>query len=570
MKFKIPFWNIITKYKFNSIFFKYFKFIVLTTIVPFIILNTFIYINNYQNEKKAITNELNYSINSCISSINTTFEEINRMSAQISNNAYCKSLLYADLEKEDAYIITRNASEFHKIANNFITGNSLIAKIYLYCPNSNYVHSTANSNYLHNFPDLDWYEKYSRLKGKNENFVFETQYKNEKYITICHNISTNTKYPGVIVIQLYKDKLENIFSNYRIKNATTAFYFINAETNDIITRFNGKNLNEKNVISVRKSTDKQSVDFKIATDLDIFSHSLGIVVKNTIPYIIFTLLFTVIVAYMVSVKFYKSLAEIMATLENSSTVTPKIQKDELSYINTNILNTIVYTKKLEQEFALNLSALERSQTAALQSQINPHFLFNTLNLVNTLIYEETGKVTGSMKIVNLLSELYGELIDNRSYLTNVQKELGYAEKYLEIELIKNEYMFDVEWDIEYNAKKFYTLKMILQPIIENAIAHGIKELPDEKRGKIKIKAYIKNDNLYFKISDNGPGITEEKLKILNENLSKKKETQGRHIGLININSRIKLIYGVDYGVSINSNNSGTEITVKLPIINEKL
>lgn len=569
MKLRFPYWNIITKYKFNSIFFKYFKFIVLTTIFPFVILNIFVYTSNYNAEKSAIENELTYNLSSCASTLERTFSEITKMTSQISGNAFCKALMYADLKTEDAYIINKNSTKFNEIAGNYITGNSFISKIYLYCPNSGYVHSTYNSNYLSNFSDWEWYEKYETAKKSmpdRQAYVFETSFDGKAYITVCRNISTNPKYTGIMVIQLYKDELYKVFKNYKIKNASTAFYFLDSQTEELIAEFSEQALDEKNITCITEKVANSEIDFRMATDINIRKYSFEKIFKNTVPYILFTIFFTFAVAYLVSVKFYTSLAEIIATLESDSVDSPKAQTDELSYINMSILNAIAYTKKLEHEFALNLSALERSQAAALQAQINPHFLFNTLNLVNTTIYGEAGRVTESMKIINLLSELYGELIDNNSYLTGVEEELGYAKKYLKIELIKNDYMFDIEWNIDENVKKYNTLKMILQPIIENAIFHGIKELPDETRGRLKINAYVKNNILFFEICDNGPGMEKETLDKLKESLATKKEIRAKHIGLVNINSRIKLIYGNDFGVFVESDKSGTKVTVKLPLI----
>lgn len=175
--------------------------------------------------------------------------------------------------------------------------------------------------------------------------------------------------------------------------------------------------------------------------------------------------------------------------------------------------------------------------------MNPHFLFNTLSLVNSLIIEETGADTEAVMVIDTLSELLHSSLDTKIYIVSVEDELEYAKKYVDIELIKNDYNFIVEWDISPEVLNMQTLKMVLQPIIENAIFHGIGSKTDDDIGKIVISAYTKNDNLLFCIQDNGTGIEPHRLTALINSLSMNEFVETKHIGLSNVNNRINLLYG---------------------------
>ena len=134
------------------------------------------------------------------------------------------------------------------------------------------------------------------------------------------------------------------------------------------------------------------------------------------------------------------------------------------------------------------------------------------------------------------------IMDVKNIMTSINKEIEYTKKYIEIEAIKHLYNFDVVWNVSPDVQNQMVIKMILQPLIENALQHGIYPL-NKKHGKIKINIFVKNSKLYISVSDNGIGIQKEQLKMINEKLNKNKKPLTKHIGLQNINYRLKLIYG---------------------------
>lgn len=129
-------------------------------------------------------------------------------------------------------------------------------------------------------------------------------------------------------------------------------------------------------------------------------------------------------------------------------------------------------------------------------------------------------------------------------------------------MIKKNYSFDVEWNIE-GIQECYVIKMILQPIVENAIYHGVRHLRNQ-RGIIQINVSTEKDSLVISVVDNGNEIDEERIANINESLRKSSINDGEHIGLRNVNERIKIVYGGTYGCKLMRNGNKTECKVILP------
>lgn len=204
----------------------------------------------------------------------------------------------------------------------------------------------------------------------------------------------------------------------------------------------------------------------------------------------------------------------------------------------------------------------KSEMDALQSQIHPHFLYNTLDVIVWLIENEKPKEAA--RAVVLLAKFFRISLSRGKQIITVKNEMAHVESYLGIQNLKYQNRF--AWHIETSpeTEQLSTLKLILQPLVENAIGHGILRMPDE--GEILVKSMLQGEELLFIVEDNGCGMTEETVEQL---LKGEIESSGGHsgIGVKNVNQRIKLYFGERYGLEIESEfDEGTKITVHLPII----
>lgn len=192
---------------------------------------------------------------------------------------------------------------------------------------------------------------------------------------------------------------------------------------------------------------------------------------------------------------------------------------------------------------------------ALQAQINPHFLYNSLSLINWMAIEADQK---EISIITLsLSSFYRTALNKGKNILYVRDEILNMKSYLDIQLMMHDYEFDVDIKIDNEIMDYKILNLLLQPLIENAIDHGI-DLKREGRGKISITGYLDKNDVILSVADNGVGMEQDKIDtILTEN--------SKGYGVRNVNERIKLYYGTEYEIKIESEiGIGTKMIVRIP------
>jgi len=221
-----------------------------------------------------------------------------------------------------------------------------------------------------------------------------------------------------------------------------------------------------------------------------------------------------------------------------------------------------FVKKLK-----NISTLERhgvevmlrdTQMNALQAQINPHFLYNTLETIRFMISMNDKR---SMDMVKLLAQLFRVSIGKGEKYVTLRSELEHVNLYLELQKIRYSNRFSVEIAINEDLMDLYTIKFLLQPLVENSIYHGLEEI--EGGGIIRISALRKKERLIVSVYDNGAGIPPQKRDTILAHL--KNEDRTGSVGLQNVHDRIHLHFGDDYGLTIESaEGMGTTVTLSLP------
>lgn len=192
---------------------------------------------------------------------------------------------------------------------------------------------------------------------------------------------------------------------------------------------------------------------------------------------------------------------------------------------------------------------------ALQAQINPHFLYNSLSMINWKALE--AEQEDISQITLSLSTFYRTALNKGKNILLVKDEIANIKSYLDIQLAMHDNSFDVVYDIDESILKYETLNLILQPLLENAIGHGI-DVKTDGRGEIRIEGKENGDFLDFTVSDNGVGMTKTQAALI---LSK----SSNGYGVSNVNERIKLYYGEEYAVKIESTpGTGTKVMLHFP------
>lgn len=222
---------------------------------------------------------------------------------------------------------------------------------------------------------------------------------------------------------------------------------------------------------------------------------------------------------------------------------------------------VIRIRDLMNQIVHEQDAKRISELNALQAQINPHFLYNTLDSIVWMA--ENSKDKDVITMVTALARLFRISISKGRNVISVQEELEHARNYLIIQKIRYKNKFTFEIQAQEEAMKCRTLKLILQPIIENAIYHGIEYMVDE--GFIKITVSIVENKLLYEVSDNGLGMPPDILDNLLSGEYRRREGSG--VGVKNVHERIQLYYGGEYGLEINSRlEEGTDVKIWLPLI----
>lgn len=201
--------------------------------------------------------------------------------------------------------------------------------------------------------------------------------------------------------------------------------------------------------------------------------------------------------------------------------------------------------------------MKNTELNLLQEQINPHFLYNALGLISSLSIQERAKQTNQS--IRYLAEFYRISLNKGRKIIPVSEEFALLGHYMKIQMLRFPDYVEIEYDLQEAVKDFYMIKLLLQPLVENAIHHARDE---EMFLSIKVSAYLEKDRVCFDVSDNGMGMDEEKLKMLRTELLRQEEG----FGIKNVDRRIKLNYGQEYGVSIFSKyGEGTNIHLEIPV-----
>ncbi len=233
---------------------------------------------------------------------------------------------------------------------------------------------------------------------------------------------------------------------------------------------------------------------------------------------------------------------------------------EIRHLGRTIKSMIRQMKKLTDDMVKEQKAKRKSELDALQSQINPHFLYNTLDSVVWMIEGERYKDAISM--VTALAQLFRISLSKGNNIIPIRDEIVHARNYLNIQTVRFKNKFSASIDIDPAIEDCATIKLIVQPLLENAIYYGVEHMDGE--GEIRVKGYEKDGDIYISVSDNGMGIPEDVLKTL---LTDKARSRGKGsgIGLWNVNQRIQIYFKGNYGLIIESElDEGTTVTIHLP------
>lgn len=274
-------------------------------------------------------------------------------------------------------------------------------------------------------------------------------------------------------------------------------------------------------------------------------------------------------AVVISIVLARSITRPLQTLQNAMKEVedgnldvnyPKLHgKDEVAELGRSFLTMVNRIKELMNKMMEEQKAKRQAEFNVLQTQINPHFLYNTLDTLQWKALEHNAVEVAD--IINSLSSFFRLSLSKGKEVITFNEEVEHVYHYLFIQQMRYRSILDFDLRLAHDLENAPVIKLILQPLVENAIYHGLKPL--NRKGLIQVDVEHDADYIYLKVKDNGVGIEESKLLEIRQGIKEKEAYKG--YGLYNVNQRVRLYYGESYGLCVNSVlNEYTEVIVKIP------
>lgn len=431
------------------------------------------------------------------------------------------------------------------------------------------------------------------LKNTNGSVLYPNHFisttGHEYCLTVAHTIvDPDGKIIGYAIIDLppeaFKDALAQAneqypvsytvydSNNYILYSPTSGGSFLSQDCLAYINKSldSGSYYSDDKQLTVWNTTpDPNSFGVMAVAQARYITDSIIYLVFTTVSIAMITILLLLVLLPFIIQALTKPLTRIVHTMtqiQNGNTLArvPVSTQDEFGFIGSNLNKTL---DKMDELYRINLErqdSLRVAELKALYSQINPHFLYNTLDSIKWL-----AKLNHTDDIAVMVSQLGHMLqytIHNQKNLIAIADEISFVNSYLAIQKLRYGDKFDVEFQVDDDILQCIIPKLIIQPLVEDAIIHGI----ENKIGTahLKIRGICEQDTIRFEVSDNGVGMSLEKLAEIQRQIN---EPMSDHtIGLSNVNKRIKLYYGDDYGLTINSReNVGTSMMITIPRLDLK-
>lgn len=235
---------------------------------------------------------------------------------------------------------------------------------------------------------------------------------------------------------------------------------------------------------------------------------------------------------------------------------------EIRHLGYSIQSSYEKSEELMQEIVWEQNERRKSELDALQSQINPHFLYNALDSITWMIEGERNDEAAFM--ISQLAKLFRISLSQGHTIISVRDELQHAKSYMNIQRIRYKDAFSVTFDVAPELEEYCAVKLTLQPILENSINYGVDPMDD--CGEIFIRVKKEEGLLVLSVEDNGIGMSEEEVSLLLTD-SNRKRKHGSGVGLVNINNRLQILFGKEYGLFIESEpDEGTRVSIRIPAI----
>ena len=323
---------------------------------------------------------------------------------------------------------------------------------------------------------------------------------------------------------------------------------------------------EKRLVTVKTIS---YTGWKLISVVPMKSFSMGMTgMRNLVVLLVaLTVLAVVILNQMVSARISKPLRRLNDSVKEweAGNMNPDIYiggSMEVEHLGKTLRSTVAQIRQLMDDIVVEQEEKRKSELDALQSQINPHFLYNTLDSIVWMITGE--RYDDAVFMITQLASLFRISLSKGKTVIKIEDEVKHARNYMNIQKIRYKNSFEVDFQIEEDILDGCIVKLVLQPLLENAIYYGMEFMDGE--GEIHVRGYRKDKDVYLEVEDNGLGMPEEEAAEL-LNGKERPHKHGSGVGLANVHSRLKLRFGEAYGLVIHScPDEGMMVQIHIPYI----
>ena len=537
--------------------------------------------------------------------LNSYLEEVDSIAKNVNYNYYLQDYLETVIKEEDDYVdsgIGKNMRSYEMSSQAFsntllsradISSIMIFGKKKMLLNRSMYTYQKVALDYS----KLDWYAKAvakpqdAIITGPNRHSFFDTD---DEVISLSREVQSyeNGTFRGVILINLNMNKITEICDSFQEKqenficiindkgelvyeqqNGRERFAFDEKENRQELNTALGKTkescfrLNYRGEKYLVTRTDMKTTGWTLVSMVpykSVMAETMAIsgvmILAVAITLIVTLLLLNRILTGVV--KPLKKLEKYMVQVnpDNMDQRMEILTDDEIGHLSMKFNQMMDRIRNLKEQVIKEQEDKRKYELQALQAQINPHFLYNTLD---SIIWMAETNDSNIVAMTEALAKLFRISLNKGNEEISLERELEHVKNYLIIQSMRYADKFTYEISAEPGVERCRTIKLILQPIVENCIYHGIKK--KRGTGKITIRAYRREQNLIIEVSDDGCGMPEEICrKILSDEIESE-NISGSGIGVKNVNERIQLRFGKKYGLSYSSEEGvGTTVTYVLP------
>ena len=323
---------------------------------------------------------------------------------------------------------------------------------------------------------------------------------------------------------------------------------------------------EKRLITVKTIS---YTGWKLISVVPMKSFSMGMTgMRNLVVLLVaLTVLAAVMLNQMVSARISKPLRRLNDSVKEweAGNMNPDIYVGgsmEVEHLGKTLRSTVAQIRQLMDDIVVEQEEKRKSELDALQSQINPHFLYNTLDSIVWMITGE--RYDDAVFMITQLASLFRISLSKGKTVIKIEDEIKHARNYMNIQKIRYKNSFEVDFQIEEDILDGCIVKLVLQPLLENAIYYGMEFMDGE--GEIHVRGYRRDKDIYLEVEDNGLGMPEEEAAEL-LNGKERPHKHGSGVGLVNVHSRLKLRFGEAYGLIIRScPDEGMMVQIHIPYV----